>query len=74
MGTNTQSDADSDSPDTDARIDAKTPTTTANTVTPILADSATDHHVQSRFFDVASEETDDDLDGLVAAVTTIAQS
>jgi putative transposase len=78
MGTNSASDADSPDTDTDARIDAKPPTAdrsddSAKTVTPILADSATDHSEQSGFFDVDSEEAND-LDGFVTDVTTIAQS
>jgi hypothetical protein len=47
---------------------------TAKTITTILADSITDHHSQSLFFDGDSEGTGDGLDGLVADVTTIAQS
>ncbi len=77
MGTNSQSNADS--PDTNARINAKSlaadrSSETANSVTSILADSATDYHGRSRFFDADSEGVDDDLDGFVADVTTIAQS
>ncbi len=75
MGMNSQS----DSPDTDTHINTKSSAAdrandTANTGTPILAGSATDHHGQSSCFDVASEETNDDFDGLVATVTTIVQS
>ncbi|MFC6764529.1 transposase [Natrinema soli] len=77
MDTNTQSDADS--PDTNTRIDAKSSAAdragdTANTVTPILADSTTDHHGRSHIFDSEFEGVDDDLDGFVADVTTIEQS
>ncbi|WP_273838232.1 transposase [Halococcus sp. PRR34] len=77
MGTYTQSDADS--PDTDARIDTKTraadrPNDTTETVTPALAGAATNHHGQSRFFDVEPSGTGDDLAGFVGDVTTIVQS
>jgi hypothetical protein len=55
-------------------LTGRRPTDTTKTVTPMLAESATDHHDQSRFFDVESEEVGNNLDGFVAAVTTIAQS
>ena len=71
MGTKPESDVDS--PDTDARIDAKPPAAdhlndTARMVAAALAIIATDHHGQIRFFEV------DALDGFVADVTTIVQS
>ena len=47
---------------------------TAKTLTPIHADSATDHHGSSRFFDIDSDGSSDDLDGFVSDVTTVAQS
>ena len=77
MGTNRQS--DSDSPDTDTRIDTNSsavdrPNESVNTLPPALASNTTDHHGQPRFFDLDSEGTDNDLDGFVAAVATIAQS
>ncbi|MFC6964516.1 hypothetical protein [Halocatena marina] len=55
----------------------KTPTAdqsndSANTVAPILTHISTDRHAQSRFFDTDSKEIDDDLDGLVTEVATIA--
>jgi putative transposase len=76
MGTNSASDADS--PDTNARIDTKSPAAdrsngTAKTVTSILTGSANACPEQSRFFDLESEEGCD-LDGFVSNVTTIAQS
>ncbi len=71
--------SDANLPDTNTRIDAKSPTTdqpndTAKTLTPIHADSATDHHGPSRFFDIDSDGSSDDLDGFVSDVTTVAQS
>jgi putative transposase len=76
MDTNTPSEADS--PDTDARIDAKLPAGdrpnwTTRTVPPILADSTNGHLEQSQFFDIEYGDTSD-LDGFVTDVTTIAQS
>lgn len=66
-------------PDTNTRIDAKSPTAdrpndTAKALTPIGADSATSHHGPSRFFDIDSDGSSDDLDGFVSYVITTAQS
>jgi len=77
MGTNSASDADS--PDTDARIDAKSSAAdrsnrTTTTVPPLLADGTDDNPDQSRFFDYESDEAGDGLDEFVADVTTIAQA
>jgi putative transposase len=77
MGTNTQLDADA--PDTDARIDTKTPTADHPNVTGTpsaltTADNTTDFSGQSRLIGLESEGTADDLDEFVSAVTTIAQS
>ncbi|WP_435077858.1 transposase [Halococcus sp. AFM35] len=76
MGTNSPS--ETESLDTDARIDTQAPAAdrpddTAKSVTPTLAASATDHPERSRLFDLDSEEAVD-LDRFVADVTTIAQS
>ena len=77
MGTNSASDADS--PDTDARIDAKSSAAdrsngTTTTVLPLLADGTNDHSEQSRVCDSESESVGDELDEFVADVTTIAQA
>ena len=77
MGTNSAS--DTDSPDTDGRIDAKSSAAdrsngTMTTVLPLLADGTDDHPKQSRFFDSESESVGDELDGFVADVTTIVQA
>jgi hypothetical protein len=77
MGTNSAS--DTDSRDTDGRIDAKSSAAdrsngTTTTVLPLLADGTDDHPKQSRFFDRESESTGDELDGFVADVTTIVQA
>ena len=66
MSTNPTSDADS--PDTDARIDAKSsaadrPNGTTTTVPPLLADGTGDHPDQSRVFDYKSDETGYELNG-----------
>ena len=76
MGTNSPS--ETDSPDTDARIDAKPPATTSlndttEMVAAALVANATGYNGQSRFFESESG-SGDDLDGFVADVTTIAQS
>ncbi|EMA55846.1 transposase [Halococcus thailandensis] len=73
MGPNTAS--ETDSPDTDIRIDttnatADRPNDTAKAVAPTFADSNHERPGQSGFFDHES----DGLDGFVADVTTIAQS
>jgi putative transposase len=70
---------ESDSADTDPRIDAKSPATTslndtAEMVAAALVADATGHHGQSRFFEDESDGSGDVLDGFVADVTTIAQS
>jgi len=77
MGRNSASDADS--PDTDARIDAKSsaadrPNGTTTTVPPLLTDGTDDHPEQSRFFNREVDGADDELDEFVADVTTIAQA
>jgi hypothetical protein len=71
--------AESDSPDTDPRIDAESPATTplndtADMVAAALVADATGYNGRSRFFEDSSDRTDDVLDGFVADVTTIAQS
>jgi putative transposase len=76
MGTNTPS--DTDSPDTNTRIDAPSPaadrpTGTTTSVTSMLANK-TDATEQSRFCAIEANGTGDTLDGFVAAVTTIAHS
>jgi putative transposase len=70
---------ESDSPDTDPRIDAESPATTplndtADMVAAALVADATGYNGRSRFFEDSSDGTDDVLDGFVADVTTIAQS
>ena len=77
MDTNTPS--ESELPDTDARIDAKLPAADqpddpTDSAASILADSTNDHSKRSRFFDVDFDGTDNNLDGFVSDVTTIAQS
>jgi putative transposase len=77
MDTNTPS--ESELPDTDARIDAKSPAADqpddpTDSAASILADSTNDHSERSRFFDVDFDGTDNNLDGFVSDVTTIAQS
>jgi putative transposase len=77
MGTNSHS--ESDSPDTDARIDAKSSATnrlndTAEMVAAALVADATGYHGRSRFFEDESGGSGDALDGFVADVTTIVQS
>jgi putative transposase len=71
--------SESDSPDTDTRIDAKSPATTslndtAEMVAAALVADAVGHHDRSRFFEDESDGSGDALDGFVADVTTIAQS
>jgi putative transposase len=71
--------AESDSADTDPRIDAKSPATTplndtAEMVAAALVADAAGHHGRSRFFEDESDGSGDTLDGFVADVTTIAQS
>jgi putative transposase len=71
--------AESDSPDTDPRIDAKSPATTppndtAEMVAAALVADATGHHGRSRFFEAEPDGSGDALDGFIADVTTIAQS
>ncbi|GAA0472576.1 transposase (plasmid) [Halococcus dombrowskii] len=73
------SSSDSDFPDTDARIDAKSsaadrPSDTVDTVIPVLSDDTNDDSEQSRFFDTESDGAGDTLDGFVSDVTTVAQS
>src|SRR5699024_9780639 len=70
---------ESESADTDARIDAKSPATTplndtAEMVAAALVADATGSHGRTRFFEGGSDGTGDILDGFVADVTTIAQS
>jgi putative transposase len=70
---------ESDSSDTDARIDAKSPATTplndtAKMVAAALVADATGYNGQSRFFEGEADGSGDDLDGFVGDVTTIAQS
>jgi putative transposase len=70
---------ESDAPDTDARIDAKSATTTplndtAEMVAAALIADATGYNGQSRFFEDESDGSGDDLDRFIADVTTIAQS
>src|SRR5699024_7115121 len=79
MGANSHSPSDADSPDTDARIDAKSPAAnrlndTTEMVAAALVASGTDYHGQTRFFEDELDGTDDALDGFVADVTTIVQS
>lgn len=79
MGTKPHSESDADSPDTDARIDAKPSAAnrlndTAEMVAAALFINATDHRGQTRFFEDELGGTDDGLDGFVADVTTIVQS
>jgi putative transposase len=79
MDTKPHSELDTDSPDTDARIETQLSTADKSndltkTVTPVLAENVTDQHGQSRFFNDASAKKDNALDGFVADVTTIAQS
>ena len=79
METNSHAESDADSPDTDARIDAKSPATTplndtAEMVAAALAVSATGDNDRSRFFDIAPDVSGGALDEFVADVTTIAQS
>jgi putative transposase len=71
--------AESDSADTDPRIDAKSSATTplndtAEMVAAALVADTTGHHGRSRFFDDESDGSGDVLDGFVADVTTIVQS
>jgi putative transposase len=71
--------AESDSADTDPRIDAKSPATTplndtAEMVAAALVADATGYHGQTRFFEDELDGTGDAFDGFVADVTTIAQS
>jgi putative transposase len=73
------SSSDSDFPNTDARIDAKSsaadrPNDTVDTVIPVLSDDTNDDSEQSRFFDTESDRAGDALDGFVSDVTTVAQS
>jgi putative transposase len=77
MGTHAPS--DSNAPDTDTHIDAKTPTgdcpnDTAQTNTSVPADSANHSSEQPRLVPLKVEANGDDLGDIVAAVTTIAQS
>jgi putative transposase len=77
MGTHAPS--DSNAPDTDTHIDAKTPTgdrpnDTAQTNTSVPADSANHSSEQPRLVPLEVEANGDDLGDIVAAVTTIAQS
>jgi putative transposase len=70
---------ESDSADTDARIDAKSLATTpmndtAEMVAAALVADATGHHGRSRFFKDGFDGSGDVLDEFVADVTTIAQS
>ncbi|EMA43611.1 transposase IS4 family protein [Halococcus saccharolyticus DSM 5350] len=70
---------ESDSADTEPRIDAKSLATTplhdtAEMVAAALVADATGHHGRSRFFEDESDGSGDVLDGFVADVTTIAQS
>jgi putative transposase len=70
---------ESDSADTDARIDAKPPVTTpldetAEMVAAALVADATGYNGRSRFFEDESNGSGDILDEFVADVTTIAQS
>ena len=69
---------ESDSPDTDARIDARPPATTplndtAEMVAAALVADATGYNGQPRFFEGEADGSGDDLDGFVGDVTTIAQ-
>ena len=71
--------AESDSPDTDPRIDAESPATTplndtAEMVAAALVADATGYNGRSRFFESVSNGSGDVLDGFVADLTTIAQS
>lgn len=72
------SQSDSDSPGTTTRIDANSAITDRPTlrrrVSRFSSGAPHDHHGQSDFFGIEPEEIDDDLDGFVAAVTTIEPS
>ena len=75
----TKSTPESDAPDTDARIDAKSSATTplndtAEMVAAALIADATGYNGQSGFFEGESDGSGDVLNGFVADVTTIAQS
>ncbi len=75
----TKSTPESDSADTDARIDAKSSTTTplndtAEMVAAALVADATGYNDQPRFFEGEPDGSGDGLDGFVADVTTIAQA
>ena len=77
MGTNSTS--ETDSPDTDARIDTQSPAEdcpneATRTVPPILADTTNGHPGQLWVFDGESGGAGDDLGEFVADVTTIAQA
>ena len=77
MGTN--SDSESDAPDTTACIDAQPPVTnplndTAEMVAAALVADATGYNGRSRFFESESDGSGDTLDSFVADLTTIAQS
>ena len=70
---------ESDSTDTDARIDAKPPRAdrlndTVEIVAATLVADATGYNGRSRFFEGESDRSGDGLNGFVADVTTIAQS
>ena len=70
---------ESDSADTDVRIDAKLSAKiplndTAEMVAAALVADATGYNGRSRFFEDESDGSSDGLDGFVADVTTIAQS
>lgn len=75
----TKSESESDSPDTDTRIDAKPSATTplndtAEMVAAALIANTTGYNGRSRFFEDDSERSGDALDEFVADLTTIAQS
>ena len=77
MGTNTAS--ETESPDTDARIDtqnatADRPTDPANPITLVPVGTTDPHPTRSGVFDPESDLAAIDLDEFVADVTTIAQS
>jgi putative transposase len=77
MGTHASS--ESKTSDTDTRTDTKTPpparpNDTAITSSPVAADSTTESAERSQLVALEADAPDDELDTIVAAVTTIAQS
>ena len=79
MGTYSELESDSDSPDTGARIDAKPPTADRSTHPAksgalILADSSNGSSAPLRVFGSEAEAYGDNLGDVVAAVTTIIEA